>query len=137
VDGKQKWKSFSRRKDAERFLAGALKATHEGTYQDVKPVLMNVVSLPETSSATNRACGLRSSNLPIGLIANLVLQHSTDVRALYRAWKGEFDERRGARGSLAVVGGYATASPFQIIGTERWDLVGATADLYAARRSYR
>ena len=40
AEGKQKWRTFQRRKDAERFLMGAVKATHEGTYQDVTPTLM-------------------------------------------------------------------------------------------------
>jgi hypothetical protein len=43
VDGKQKWKSFERRKDADRHLADAVKATHDGTYKDVTPTRMNVV----------------------------------------------------------------------------------------------
>jgi integrase len=43
VDGKQKWRTFNKRKAAERFLTGAVKATHEGTYQDVTPALMSTV----------------------------------------------------------------------------------------------
>ena len=43
AEGKQKWRTFQRRKDAERFLMGAVKATHEGTYQDVTPTLMAAV----------------------------------------------------------------------------------------------
>ncbi len=43
ADGKQKWRTFTRRKAAEKFLAGAVKATHEGTYQDVTPTLMGAV----------------------------------------------------------------------------------------------
>ena len=39
--GKQKWKGFSRRKDAERFLANTVKTVHDGSYQDVTPLLMN------------------------------------------------------------------------------------------------
>jgi integrase len=43
VGGKQKWRTFQRRKDAERFLTGAVKATHDGTYQAVSSELMAVV----------------------------------------------------------------------------------------------
>lgn len=43
ADGKQKWKTFNRRKAAEKFLTGAVKATHDGTYQDVTPLLMGEV----------------------------------------------------------------------------------------------
>lgn len=43
LDGKQKWRTFTRRKAAERFLAGAVKAVHEGSYQDVVPTLMGEV----------------------------------------------------------------------------------------------
>jgi integrase len=43
VDGKQKWKMFHRKKDAERFLADAVKATYDGTYQDVTPALITIV----------------------------------------------------------------------------------------------
>lgn len=41
--GKQKWKGFSRRKDAEKFLASNVKSVHDGAYQDVKPLLMKDV----------------------------------------------------------------------------------------------
>jgi hypothetical protein len=43
ADGKQKWKTFLRRKDAEKFLAAAVKATHDGNYQDVSPRPMREV----------------------------------------------------------------------------------------------
>ncbi len=43
VEGKQKWRTFHKQHDATRFLAGAVKSTHEGTYQDVTPTLMAVV----------------------------------------------------------------------------------------------
>lgn len=38
VNGKQKWRTFHRQKDADRFLANAVKATHDGTYRDVRPL---------------------------------------------------------------------------------------------------
>lgn len=38
ANGKQRWRTFPRRKDAERFLAGTVKAVHDGSYQDVKPL---------------------------------------------------------------------------------------------------
>jgi hypothetical protein len=38
AEGKQKWKTFARRKDAERFLAGAVKSVHDGAWRDLKPV---------------------------------------------------------------------------------------------------
>jgi hypothetical protein len=34
VNGKQKWRTFHRQKDADRFLANAVKATRDGTYRD-------------------------------------------------------------------------------------------------------
>ena len=41
--GKQKRKTFKRRKDAERFLATVVKSVHEGSWQEVKPALMRDV----------------------------------------------------------------------------------------------
>ncbi|MCH8269204.1 MAG: site-specific integrase [Acidobacteria bacterium] len=41
--GKQTWKGFPRRKDAERFLASTVKSVNEGTYTEVKPLLLNDV----------------------------------------------------------------------------------------------
>jgi len=38
--GKQRWKGFPRRKDAERFLASTVKSVNEGTYTEVKPLLV-------------------------------------------------------------------------------------------------
>ena len=38
--GKQKWKGFTRKKDAENFLTNSVKKVHDGAYQDVKPLLM-------------------------------------------------------------------------------------------------
>jgi len=38
--GKQRWKSFSRQKDAEKFLNDSVKAVHDGTYQHVQPLLV-------------------------------------------------------------------------------------------------
>jgi integrase len=41
--GKQKWKTFQRRRDAENFLVATVKSVHDGTYQDFKPTLMDDV----------------------------------------------------------------------------------------------
>lgn len=43
VGGKQKWKTFERRKAAERFLASVVKKVHDGTYVDVRPMPMGHV----------------------------------------------------------------------------------------------
>jgi integrase len=43
VNGKQKWKAFDKRKEAERYLATVVKATHDGIYQDVQPLAMVAV----------------------------------------------------------------------------------------------
>jgi integrase len=40
VNGRQKWKAFDKRKEAERNLATVVKATHDGAYQDVQPLAM-------------------------------------------------------------------------------------------------
>jgi len=41
--GKQRWKTFQRRRDAENFLITTVKSVHDGTYQDLKPALMDEV----------------------------------------------------------------------------------------------
>jgi integrase len=41
--GKKRWKGFPRRKDAERFLTATVKSIHDGSYQDVRPVLLGEV----------------------------------------------------------------------------------------------
>lgn len=38
VDGKQRWKTFTRQKAAEKFLGDTVKAVHDGTYREVKPI---------------------------------------------------------------------------------------------------
>lgn len=38
ANGKQKWRTFHRQRDADRFLTNAVKATHDGTYRDVRPL---------------------------------------------------------------------------------------------------
>lgn len=38
VNGRQKWKAFDKRKEAERYLTTLVKTTHDGTYQDVQPL---------------------------------------------------------------------------------------------------
>jgi len=43
ANGRQKWKAFTRRKDAERYLATVVKAVHDGTYQDVHHLPMTAV----------------------------------------------------------------------------------------------
>jgi hypothetical protein len=43
VNGRQKWKAFDKRKEAERYLTTVVKATHDGTYQDVQPLAMKEV----------------------------------------------------------------------------------------------
>lgn len=43
VNGRQKWKAFDKRKEAERYLTTVVKATHDGTYQDVQPLGMKEV----------------------------------------------------------------------------------------------
>jgi integrase len=40
ANGKQKWRTFHRQKDADRFLTNAVKATHDGTYRDVRPLVV-------------------------------------------------------------------------------------------------
>jgi hypothetical protein len=40
ANGKQKWKAFDKHKEAERYLATVVKATHEGAYLDVQPLAM-------------------------------------------------------------------------------------------------
>jgi integrase len=41
--GKQRWKTFKRRKDAEKFLTSVVKEVHDGTYVHVQPLLMDAV----------------------------------------------------------------------------------------------
>ena len=41
ANGKQRWKTFHRRKDADRFLAATVKKVHEGAYQEISPLMMN------------------------------------------------------------------------------------------------
>lgn len=41
--GQQKWKSFHRRKDAENFLIKTVRSIHDGSYQDLQPMLMSQV----------------------------------------------------------------------------------------------
>lgn len=41
--GKQRWKTFRRRKEAETFLTGKVKSVQDGSYQQVKPKLMSEV----------------------------------------------------------------------------------------------
>jgi integrase len=43
VNGRQKWKAFDKRKEAERYLTTVVKATHDGTYQEVQPLPMGIV----------------------------------------------------------------------------------------------
>jgi hypothetical protein len=43
VNGRQKWKAFDKRKEAERYLTTVVKAAHDGTYQDVQPLAMKEV----------------------------------------------------------------------------------------------
>ena len=43
ANGKQRWKTFHRRKDADLFLTGIVRSVHDGTYREVKPLLMNGV----------------------------------------------------------------------------------------------
>ena len=38
VNGGQKWKAFDKWKEAERYLATVVKATHDGTYRDIQPL---------------------------------------------------------------------------------------------------
>src|SRR5258708_4148631 len=40
ANGRQKWRTFERRKDADRFLTNAVKATHDGAYRDVRPLVV-------------------------------------------------------------------------------------------------
>lgn len=40
VNGKQKWRTFHRQKDADRFLTNAVKATQDGVYRDVRPLVV-------------------------------------------------------------------------------------------------
>lgn len=39
VDGKQRWKTFTRRKAAERFLTTTVKTLQDGTYREIRPVI--------------------------------------------------------------------------------------------------
>jgi integrase len=41
VNGNQKWKAFTKRRDAERYLAKVVSAVHDGAYQEVSPIVMN------------------------------------------------------------------------------------------------
>lgn len=41
ANGKQRWKGFAKRKDAERFLTSKVKRVHDGSYQETRPVLMS------------------------------------------------------------------------------------------------
>jgi integrase len=41
--GKQRWKTFQRRRDADNFLVTTVKSVHDGTYQDLKPTPMDAV----------------------------------------------------------------------------------------------
>jgi integrase len=41
--GKQKWKTFTKRKDADRFLTTVVKRVQEGSYVDVKPLLVGAL----------------------------------------------------------------------------------------------
>ena len=43
TNGRQKWKAFTKRKDAERYLTTVVKAVHDGTYQDVHRLPMTAV----------------------------------------------------------------------------------------------
>ena len=43
ANGRQKWKAFTRRKDAERYLTTVVKEVHDGTYQDVHHLPMSAV----------------------------------------------------------------------------------------------
>jgi len=38
VNGKQKWKAFRRRKDADVHLTNVVKRVHDGTYREIKPI---------------------------------------------------------------------------------------------------
>ena len=40
ASGKQRWKTFTRKRDAERFLTNAVKETQDGLYQHVRPIPM-------------------------------------------------------------------------------------------------
>jgi hypothetical protein len=43
ANGKQRWKAFTRRKEAERHLAAVVKAVHDGVFQDTRPLPMSAV----------------------------------------------------------------------------------------------
>src|SRR5262245_60927345 len=43
ANGKQKWKTFTKRKDADRFLVSMVKSVHEGSYVDVQPLLVGAL----------------------------------------------------------------------------------------------
>jgi integrase len=43
ANGKQKWRAFTKRKDAERHLTTVVKAVHDGAYQDVRPLTLSAV----------------------------------------------------------------------------------------------
>jgi integrase len=62
ANGAQKWKTFNKRRAAERFLASVVKASHEGVYEDVVPT-------------------------PMGEVFDRWLTHSLDVRVQQRRLK--------------------------------------------------
>lgn len=41
--GKQRWKTFQRRKDAEKYLVTVVRTVHDGTYTELRPTLMSDV----------------------------------------------------------------------------------------------
>jgi len=43
TNGKQRWKTFQRRKDAEQFLIATVRSVHDGTYTELKPTIMDDV----------------------------------------------------------------------------------------------
>jgi integrase len=43
ANSKQKWRAFTKRKDAERHLTAVVKAVHDGAYRDVRPLTLSAV----------------------------------------------------------------------------------------------
>ena len=43
ANGKQQWRAFAKRKDAERHLTTVVKAVHEGAYRDVRTLTVSAV----------------------------------------------------------------------------------------------
>ena len=43
ANGKQKWRGFVKRKDAERHLAVVVKAVHDGTYREIRPLVVSAL----------------------------------------------------------------------------------------------